>query len=154
MEFSVLAFFCTLGCCLVSWIIAGKTAIKEDYKEWFKNLSHPKSLFMIKYMNIVGIAFYLVFGYVLYHLFVSKEIVPIVIAIVIILQMGLSPFLMYKTKDLKLFFFAMLDIPILVLALIFFSLQTNLISAILLMVYFLYLVYDLSYFFRLMKLNK
>jgi tryptophan-rich sensory protein len=154
MELNLLALLLTIGCCLMSMIIAGKSASKEENKEWFKNLNHPQSLFMLKYMNIAGIAFSLIFGFVLYNLFVSKAIVPIVIAIVIILQMGGSPFLMYKTKNLKLFFFSMLNIPIFVLVLIFFLLQINLISVILLIAYFLYLIYDLSYFYRLMKMNK
>ena len=154
MNFDFLAFILSMACCLFSWIIAGKTAVKKEYKEWFENLKHPKSLFMLKYMNIVGITFYPIFGFTLYVLLVDKAIVLTIITIAIILQMGISPFLMYKTKDLKLFFFSMLNIPIFLLVLIFFLIQINLISVILLIAYLLYLIYDLSYFYRLMKLNK
>ena len=154
MGFNVSAFLCTLGCCLISMFIAGKPASKEDNKEWFKNLIHPKSSFMLKYLNIVGLAFYLLFGYVLYQLFVYNEIIPIIITVVVIQLMGLSPFLMYKTKKLELFFYAMLIFPILIPILIFFLLQINFTLAIPVMLYLLYLIYDLSYFYRLMKLNK
>jgi len=154
MEFNVLAFLFTMGCCLISWIIAGKTAIKNEYKEWFKNLNHPKNSFMLKYMNIIGVVFYLLFGYVLYQLFVSKEIIPIVITVVILQLNGLSPFFMYKTKNLKLIFFTFLIIPILVSVLIFLLMQINLILTILVIVHFLWLIYDMSYFYRLMKLNR
>jgi tryptophan-rich sensory protein len=154
MDFNVLAFLYTMGCCLVSIIIAGKSASKKNNKEWFENLNHPDNSFMLKYMNIIGIGFYLLFGYVLYQLFVNTDIVPIIIAVVIIQLMGLCPFLLYKTKKLKLFFFANLVFLILVPLLIFFLLQTNLILAILVIVYFVWFVYDLSYWYRLMKLNK
>jgi len=153
MSFNTLAFLYTMGCCLISIIIAGKTASMED-KKWFANLNHPNNSFILKYMNIVGICFYLLFGYVLYHLFVSNDIVSIIITVVIIQLMGLSPLLLYKTKQLKLFFFTMLVFPILVPVLIFFLLQTNFILAIPIIVYLLWLVYDMSYFYRLMKLNK
>ena len=154
MGLNISAFLYTMGCCLISIFIAGKSASKEDNKEWFKNLNHPKSSFMLKYLNIVGLVFYLLFGYVLYQLFVYNEIVPIIITIAIIQLMGLSPFLMYKTKNLELFFFAMLIFLILVPILIFFLLQINLTLAIPVILYLLYLIYDFSYFYRLIKLNK
>ena len=153
MEFNVLAFLFTMGCCLISLVVAGKSGSKED-KEWFANLNHPDNLFLQKIMNIIGVIFYILFGYILYHLFVSNHIVSIVLVVIIIQLMGLSPLLKYKTRNLKLFFFAMLVFPILLSILIFFLLQTNLILAILVVVYSLWFVYDLSYFFRLMKLNK
>ena len=147
------AFLITIICCLISMIIAGKSGNKENRK-WFENLEHPKNSFMLKYMNIIGIVFYLLFGYVLYNLFFQYNVVPVIITVIIIQLIGLSPLLLYKTKRLKLFFITMLIFPILVPVLIFFLLQTNIISAILVIVYFLWLVYDLSYFYRLMKLNK
>lgn len=153
MDFNVLEFLYTIGCCLISLIIAGKSGSKED-KDWFENLNHPKNSFLLKIMNIVGVIFYLLFGYVLYHLFVSNDIVSIIIVVIIIQLMGLSPFLLYKTRNLKLFFVAMLIFPILVPVLIFFLLQTNFTLAILVIIYLLWLVYDMSYFYRLMKLNK
>jgi tryptophan-rich sensory protein len=153
MNFDLLAFLYTIGCCLISLVIAGKSGSKVD-KEWFANLNHPDNSFLLKIMNIVGIIFYLLFGFVLYHLFVSYDIVSIVMLIVIIQFMGLSPFLMYKTKNLKLFFLIMLIFPILVSILIYFLVKTNFNLAIPVIVYLLWLVYDMSYFFRLMKLNK
>ena len=153
MEFNVLAFLFTMGCCLISLVVAGKSGSKED-KEWFANLNHPDNLFLQKIMYIIGVIFYILFGYILYNLFVSNHIVSIVLVVIIIQLMGLSPLLKYKTKNLKLFFFVMLLFPILLSILVFFLLQTNLILAILVVVYSLWFVYDLSYFFRLVKLNK
>jgi len=149
-----LAFLYTMGCCLISIIIAGKSASNKENKEWFESLKHPDNSFMVKYMNRIGVVFYLLFGYVLYHLFVSNDIVSIIIAVVIIQLMGLCPFLLYKTKKLKLFFFANLVFLILLPVLIFLLLQTNLTLAIIVIVYLLWFVYDLFYWYRLMKLNK
>jgi len=153
MNFNVPAFLFTSGCCLISLIIAGKSGSKED-KEWFANLKHPDNSFLLKIMNILGVIVYLFFGFVLYHLFVSNDIIPIALMILIIQLNGLSPYLKYKTKNLKLFFFAMLIFPILVSALIFFLLQTNITLAIPVIVFLLWVVYDVSYYYRLMKLNK
>ena len=47
MEFNVLAFFFTIGCCLISWIIAGRTAIKPEYKEWFEKLNRACQIFCV-----------------------------------------------------------------------------------------------------------
>ena len=153
MGFDILAFLYTVVCCLLSIIIAGKSASKKENKEWFGNLNHPKNAIMLKYMNIVGFAFYLLFGYVLYHLFVNNDIVSIIIAVVIIQLMGLCPFLLYKTKKLKLFFFANLVFLMLIPLLVFFLLQTNLTLAILVIIYLLWFAFDLSYWYRLIKLN-
>jgi tryptophan-rich sensory protein len=153
MGFDVLAFFYTMGCCLISLVVAGKSGNKED-KEWFANLNHPDNSFLLKTMNIIGVIFYLLFGFVLYHLFTSNDFVSIIMVIFIIQLMGLSPLLMYKTKNLKLFFYTMFIFPILVSVLIFLLLKTSSILAIMVIVYFLWLVYDMSYFYRLMKLNK
>ena len=154
MGFNILVFLYTIGCCLISIIIAGSSASKKNNKEWFENLNHPDNSFMVKYMNIVGVAFYFLFGYVLYHLIVSSDIFSIIIVVVIIQLMGLCPLILYKTKKLKLFLFVNLVFLILVPLLIFFLIQTSLTLAILVIVYLLWFVYDLSYWYRLMKLNK
>ena len=151
MILNVSAFLYTMGCCIISMIIAGKPANKN--KEWFENLNHPDNSFMVKYMNIAGISFYLLFGYVLYHLIISNNIVSIIITSATILLMGLCPLLLYKTKQLKLFFYANLVFLILIPLLIFFLLQIDLTLAILVIIYLLWFVYDLSYWYRLMKLN-
>ena len=154
MGFNILAFLFAMGCCLISIIVAGTSASKKDNKEWFKSLNHPDNAFLAKYMNIVGFGFYLLFGYVLYHLFVANDIVSIIIAFFIIQLMGLCPLLLYKTKKLKLFLFANLIFFILVPLLIIFLLAINFILSILVILYLLWFVYDFSYWYRLMKLNK
>ena len=154
MRFNVLAFLCTVGCCLVSMIIAGTSAGKRSNKEWLESLNHPDNSFMLKYMNIVGFGFYLIFGYVLYSLFVIKDIVPIILTVAVIQLMGLCPYFLHKTRKLKMFFYANFVFLVLIPLLILFSLQTNLILAILVTIYLIWFIYDMSYWYRLMKLNK
>ena len=154
MDFNILTFLYAMGCCLISIIVAGTSASKKNNKEWFESLNHPDNAFLAKYMNIVGIIFYLLFGYILYHLIVANDIVPIIITIFIIQLMGLCPLLLYKTKKLKMFLLANLIFFILVPLLIIFLLPINFILAIMVILYLLWFVYDYSYWYRLMKLNK
>ena len=153
MEFNLLALLLTIGCCLLSIIIAGKSWSNEA-KEWFENLNHPDNALMVKFMNKFGIVIYLLFGFVLYDLLVRNDIVPIIVMMMIILIMGISPLFLYKTKNLQLFFSTNLIIFILVPALIFFLLQTNLTLAIIVIIYQLWIVYEMSYWYRLIKLNR
>ena len=153
MGFNVIAFLYTLGCCLISIFIAGKSQTK-DYQEWFDSLKHPDNALLLRIMRYLGVIVYLMFGFILYNVIVNNDIVSIVLTIVVILLLGLSPLLLQKTKNLKVFFYAMLIFPVILPVLAFFLLQTNLFFAILVTAYFLWILYEMSYFYRLMKLNK
>lgn len=154
MYFNLLAFLFTIGCCLLAIIFAGRTASNKEYKEWIESLNHPDNSFLFKIMNKLGVIVFSFLGFILYYLFTSSNIVPIIITVIIIQLMGLSPLCLHKTKNLKLFFVANFVLFILLPALIYFLLQTNLILAILVTIYLLWLVYEMSYFYRLIKLNK
>lgn len=153
MGFNVIAFLCTLGCCLISIAIAGKSQTK-DYQEWFDSLKHPDNALLSRIMRYLGVIVYLMFGFILYNVIVNNDIVSIVLTVVIILLLGLSPLLLQKTKNLKVFFYAMLIFPVILPVLALFLLQINLVFAILVIAYFLWILYEMSYFYRLMKLNK
>ncbi len=105
-------------------------------------------------MRYLGVIVYLMFGFILYNVIVNNDIVSIVLTVVVILLLGLSPLLLQKTKNLKVFFYAMLIFPAILPILALFLLQTNLVFAILVTAYFLWILYEMSYFYRLMKLNK
>ena len=152
MNFNVLAFLLTVGCCLIAMIIAGKSSSSED-KEWFANLNHPDNSLLLKIMNVVGILFFSLFGFTLYRLLVIGDAIPITFTVLIILFMGLSPAVKNKTRNLRLFFHVMLMLPILVIGLLFFLLPKSFMLSIPVIIFALWLVYDLSYFYRLMKLN-
>jgi hypothetical protein len=153
MEFNFIALLSALGCCLVSMVIAGKSGTNED-KEWFKNLNHPDNALMVKFMDKFGIIVYLLYFFIMYYLFVRGDIIPIIIMAVILLIMGFSPYFLYKTKNLKIFFYANFIVFIPLPLLIFFLFQTSLMLAIIVTVYQLWIIYEMSYFYRLMKLNK
>ncbi len=153
MNFNTPAFLFAIGCCLISIIIAGIAANKKD-REWLASLNHPENSFLPKVMPILGVAFYSSFGYVLYHLFVSSDIVPLILIAAVIQINGIAAFLLYKIKRLKLFLVTSLSIPILLIAVIFLLVQSNLVLAIIPIIYLVWLIYDFSYFYRLLKLNK
>ena len=153
MGFNVIAFLCTLSCCLISIFIAGKSQTK-DYQEWFDSLKHPDNALMSRIMRYLGVIVYLMFGIILYNVIVNNDIVSIALSVIVILLLGLSPLLLQKTKNLKVFFYAMLIFPAILPILAFFLLKTNLVFALLVTAYFLWILYEMSYFYRLMKLNK
>ena len=152
MNFNLTAFLITAGCCLISMVIAGKSGSKED-KEWFANLNHPDKSFLLNIMNILGVVVYLFFGFVLYHIIVGGDVVLIALMILLIQLNGIYPYLKYKARNLKLFFHSLLAVPVLVAILIFFLLQANIILTIPVIVFLLWVLYDVSYYYRLMKLN-
>ena len=155
MDWSLSAFLFTVGICLISLIVAGITERKcKDGKEWFAGLKHPDSAFLLKAMLIVGFVFFPYFGFILYTAFIGNALVSIILATSVIVIHGFSPLLKYKTRNLRLFFCVMLVLPFIMIALIIFMFQTNIISAILAIVFIFWLAYDLSYYFRLMKMNK
>jgi tryptophan-rich sensory protein len=153
MSFNTPAFLFAIGCCLISLIIAGIAANKKG-REWLASLNHPDNSFLPKVMPILGVAFYSSFGYGLYHLFVSSDIVPVILVVAVIQINGIVAFLLYKIKRLKLFLVACLSIPTLLIAIIFYLVQINLMMAMIPAAYLLWLIYDFSYFYRLLKLNK
>jgi tryptophan-rich sensory protein len=153
MSFNVSAFIFATGCCLISFIIAGVAANKKG-REWLASLNHPDNSFMTKVMPILGVVFYISFGYVLFHLFVSSKIVPIILVTAVIQINGITAFLLYKIRRLKLFLVTSLSLPILLLAIIILLVQSKSLLATIPAIYLLWLIYDFSYFYRLFKLNK
>lgn len=153
MDFNVPALLFAIVCCLISLVVAGMAANKKG-REWLASLNHPDNSFMPKVMPIIGFVFYISFGYVLYHVFVSKNIVCIILVATVIQLNGIAAFLLYKTRNLKLFLVFCLLIPILSIVAIVFLVQSNWALAIIPMAYLLWLIYDFSYYYRLMKMNK
>ena len=154
MSLGISDLMLSVGCCLASMTIAGTTASKKPNKEWFDNLNHPDNSFMLKYMTYIGFGFYCIFGYVLYKLFLGNEIVSIILVVAIIFLMGLCPMLLYKTRNLKLFFFSNLVFLVLIPVLAYLLLRLSILLAVLTIIYLLWFLYDLSYWYRLMKMNQ
>lgn len=153
MNFNFYAFLFALGICLVSSIIAGVSANKQG-REWLEKLNKPKFPFTQKMMNILGFVYCVIFGIILYNLFVSKNIVAIVLTVSFMLINSLAAFTLFRKRNLKLFFAISLIEPILLIVLVYILFPTNLILAILAIAYLIWLIYDFTYFYFLMKLNK
>ncbi len=153
MGFNVPAFLFTIGFCLISLVISGIAANKKG-REWLASLNHPDNSFLPKVMPILGFAFYISFGYVLYHLFVGSDIVTIILVASVIQINGVAAFLLYKVRRLKLFLVISLALPILLLVTISLLVQSNTMLAIIPTAYLLWLIYEFSYFYRLWKLNR
>jgi len=137
----------------MSLVIAGKSGSNED-KKWFANLNHPDNAFLLKIMNILGVIIYLFFGIVLYNLIINSEIIPIVLMVIMITLNGLSPYLKYKLKNLQLFFLILLSFPVLAVGVIVFLIPSNFTLAIPVIIFALWFIYDLSYYYRMIKLSK
>jgi tryptophan-rich sensory protein len=152
MGCDISAFLITLGLCLTSCIISGKSVNKQG-REWYENLNQPKIPFTPKMMYIVGFIFYPMFGYILYHLFVSNYIIPIILVVFHMTLNTFETFLLYRIKKLKLFFVVCIINPIILIVLVFLLIQTKFILAILIMLYLLWLIYEYYYFYFLWKVN-
>jgi tryptophan-rich sensory protein len=94
MNFNIQSLIFTVGCCLLSLIISGSSANKNG-REWFAGLKHPDNSFIENAMPIIGLVFYGSFGYVLYNLCVSGDIIAIALVTAVILLNGITAFLLY-----------------------------------------------------------
>jgi hypothetical protein len=153
MNFNITAFLFTIGCCFLSLIIAGVGGNKAG-RDWLASLNHPDNSFMPKVMQILGFLFYDSFGYVLYHMIANGYVSLTILVATVILVNGITALVLYKTKRFKLFLGICLVIPILLGTIIFSLVQKNLLLTIIPTAYFLWLIYDFSYFYRLWKLNE
>ena len=149
------AFLKTFFLCLISVGIEAASITKSG-KQWFEQLQKPKRSFSFKVWYFVGAVYYLIFGFVAYRIF-SKSQPPVSLAIgllaFIMLINGLSNFIIFKFRSVKWFYFIMYPFAVLLLILVIIILPKDTISAILLLLYFLWLVYDLYYGYFLWKLN-
>jgi hypothetical protein len=152
MSNHVIALLFAIGCPLLSLILSGASANKAG-REWMASLRHPDNAFMLKIMPIIGFAFYGFFGLVLYHMVASGYVLLAVLVVAVILVNGVAAFLLYKTKRFKPFFVFSLLLPILLIIIVFLLIRLGSLLAIIPAVYCLWLIYDFSYFYRLMKMN-
>ena len=146
------AFLITISICLISLIIAGKAAKPEDW-EWFVNLNHPDNAFMVKIMNILGLIFFGLYGFALYQLMNTSNYVSEILVAIMILFMAVGPVIKYKTKNLKKIAFTFVLYPIVNTILVITLFNSNQLLFWLINAYGIWLIYDVSYYFRLIKLN-
>lgn len=150
------ALYKTLGLCLVSILIEA-TSYTKSGKKWFEQLRQPRYSISLKVWYFVGAVYYLLFGIVGYRqfsyhgTFISASI--ILLAFVMLLN-GLGNFIIFKYRSVKWFYLVIYPFGLILLTLIVVLLRQDLISAVLASLYFLWLIYDLYYGYRLWKLNE
>jgi tryptophan-rich sensory protein len=150
------ALYKTIGLCLISILIEAASYTKSG-KAWFEQLRQPRYSISLKVWYVVGSVYYLLFGIIAYRQFrnygsiISASI--ILLALVMLLN-GLGNFIIFKYRSVKWFYLVIYPFGLILLTLIFVLLQHDVISAILASLYFLWLIYDLYYGYRLWKLNE
>jgi len=150
------ALYKTLGLCLVSILIEAASYTKSG-KTWFERLHQPRYSISLKVWYFVGTVYYILFGIVAYRQFrdhgsaISASI--ILLALVMLLN-GLGNFIIFKYRSVKWFYLIIYPFALILLTLIVVLLKRDTISAILASLYFVWLIYDLYYGYRLWKLNK
>jgi tryptophan-rich sensory protein len=146
----------TLALCLISIIIEAVSVTKEG-KSWFENLSQPKFAFAFSFWYIVGGLYYLICGIIAYRQFhISPNLfsIPIVLLTLIMIINGLTNFILFKFRSLKMFYWVLFPFALLFVGLILSIYQMDLISVGLATIYLLWLGYDIYYFRMLWKVNR
>jgi len=145
----------TLGLCLISIIIEAFSATK-DGKKWFEDLRQPKYSFPFSFWYVIGGLYYIICGIIAYtHFHSSTDIftLPIILLTLIMVINGLTNFILFKFRSLKMFYLILYPFSVLFIGLIIVLIQTDKISVVLAGVYLAWLVYDLYYFLNLWRLN-
>ncbi len=151
-----IALLKTLGLCLISIIIEAVSATR-DGKKWFENLKQPKYSFSFSFWYVIGGLYYLICGVIAYRQFHNSTDIftlPIILLTLIMVINGLTNFILFKFRSLKMFYVVLYPFIALFIGLIIVLAQSDKISVGLAGLYLAWLVYDLYYFLNLWRLNK
>jgi translocator protein len=151
-----IALLKTIGLCLISIVIEGASATK-DGKTWFEKLKQPQYSFPFSVWYLVGGLYYLICGVIAYRIFHASSTVfslPVISLAMMMLVNGLTNFVLFKLKSLKLFYWSLYLFILLLISLMFTLFPDDNISFWLASLYLLWLCYDLYYFRTLWKLNE
>lgn len=150
-----IALLKTIGLCLISIVLEAVSATKEG-KTWFENLKQPKSSFPFSVWYLVGGLYYIICGVIAYRLFHASEAafsLPILLLTLIMLMNGLTNFILFKLKSLKLFYWVLYPFFLLFMGLMIILFPSDKLSFWIASLYLLWLCYDLYYFRALWKAN-
>ncbi len=151
-----IALLKTVGLCSISIIIEAVSATKDE-KKWFENLRQPKYSFSFSFWYVIGGLYYIICGVIAYRQFrITTDILtlPIILLILIMVINGLTNFILFKFRSLKMFYYVLYLFAALFLGLILILIQTDKVSTGLAITYLAWLIYDLYYFLNLWRLNK
>jgi tryptophan-rich sensory protein len=150
------ALYKTLGLCLVSILIEAASYTRTG-KAWFEQLRQPCYSISLKVWYFVGAVYYILFGIVAYRQFrdygniISASI--ILLTLVMVLN-GLGNFIIFKYRSLKWFYLMIYPFGLILLCLVIVLVRHDMISAVLVSLYLVWLFYDLYYAYRIWKLNE
>lgn len=151
-----MAFLKTVTLCLISIIIEAISATKEE-KKWFENLRQPKYSFSFSFWYIIGGFYYIICGIIAYRQFHASTItfsLPIIILILIMIFNGLTNFILFRFRSLKVFYWVLYPFIALFFSLLIVLLPVDKLAVGLGSFYLIWLIYDLYYFLNLWRLNK
>ena len=150
------AIILTVALCLGSMILE-LFGTSKNGKKWFESLKQPKYSFPFFVWYFVGGLYYLMCGIIAYRLFAGKInnnfIVVMILLILMMLFNGLTNFLLFKAKSIRLFYYSIYPFSLIVMTLFALLIGTDRISAWILFPYLVWLIYDSYYFRGLWKLN-
>jgi tryptophan-rich sensory protein len=151
-----IALLKTIALCLLSIVIEAASSTKEG-KLWFENLKQPQSSLPFSVWYLVGGLYYLICGVVAYRQFHTSNTIfslPIILLALIMLANGLTNFVLFKLKSLKMFYGVLYLFILLLISLMVTLFQNDNLSFGLAGLYLLWLCYDLYYFRILWKINE
>jgi tryptophan-rich sensory protein len=146
----------TIGLCLLSIFIEAISATKAG-KLWFEGLQQPKYAFAFTFWYVIGGLYYVICGTIAYRQFLDSEELfstPILLLTLIMICNGLTNFILFKFRSLKMFYWALFPFILIFVGLIISLLQTDMVSVVLASIYLAWLCYDVYYFRMLWKLNR
>jgi translocator protein len=154
----VLAVLITLAICVVSAILEGLMA-GGNVKQYFARLQQPRYAVSLKAWYAIGALYYVVCGVVLYRMLRHPENTDIrIIAFALIVAMmsanAVWNYIFFRARNLFISFLAFGPYIVVTLSLIFALSRFDQIAASLICLYLLYLVYAITWSYRLWNLNR
>jgi tryptophan-rich sensory protein len=152
-----IAFLEAVAVCMLSALLEAVSASRSGM-DWFKRLAQPKYSLPFSAWYLVGGFYYIMAGLIAYRLFDNSADPHFFLAISVLISMllvnGLTNFLLFKRRSLMAFNISIYLFSLIVIALFVELLQFDTVSANVLFLYLLWLIYDIYYFHSLRKLNK
>jgi len=144
-----------MGLCLMAILIEALSVTKRG-RLWFEQLKRPRYSFSLRIWYLVGAIYYIIFGIIGYRQFSSRlgfSSATVFLLVAVMILNGLSNFIIFKYRSLQWFYLVIYPFGLLLLTLIIILAPYDKLSAILASAYFLWLIYDIYYSYKLWKLN-
>lgn len=153
-----LAVLITLAICAVSAILEGVMA-GGNVKPYFAGLQQPRHAVSLKAWYAIGGLYYIVCGVVLYRMLrhpEDRDIRTIAFALIVVMMSAnaIWNYIFFRARNLFISFLAFGPYIVVTLSLIVTLSRFDQISAALIFLYLLYLVYAITWSYKLWNLNR